>query len=405
MAVIGDPAAVELFLKSEGLESAGVAMKAPAIALVTGGAVLQHGAEVASTSGRWLKLTDESFDAIKKYGLRQNSRGLSTGVLKGEKGRIKGFVEFSKRPGSMVSNPSVMAGAAGVMTQLAMQQAMTEITDYLATIDEKLDDVLRAHQDAVLADVIGVGLDLDEAMLLREHGGRVNEVTWSKVQASSSTVAKTQVYALRQLDSLAEKVERASRLGDQARAAEAASGKVQEWLSVLARCLQLQDAIAVLELDRVLDAAPEDLDGHRRGLQAARQKRLETITQTTERLMDRMNAAAAGANLKVLLHPSTSREVVHATNDVSGRVLVLHETLGIEGGRTSLEARRWRDAAAEQRGKIVLAGKEGVLTARRVGGDNLGRAKDLGESIGGRASQAIAERRQRRMGKRDDEEH
>jgi len=37
----------------------------------------------------------------------------------------------------------------GIMAQVAMQQTMDEITDYLATIDEKLDDVLRAQDDAV----------------------------------------------------------------------------------------------------------------------------------------------------------------------------------------------------------------------------------------------------------------
>jgi hypothetical protein len=105
------------------------------------------------------------------------------------------------------------------MAQLAMQQTMDEITDYLATIDAKLDDVLRAQEDAVLADMIGVGFDIDEAMTLREHGGRVNEVTWSKVQGSSATIARTQAYALRQFDALAEKLERATKVSDLAESA------------------------------------------------------------------------------------------------------------------------------------------------------------------------------------------
>ncbi|MCM3662192.1 hypothetical protein M3148_14500 [Georgenia satyanarayanai] len=37
---------------------------------------------------------------------------------------------------------------------------------------------------------------------------------------------------------------------------KAAEAKVEECLAVLARCFQLQDGIAVLELDRVLDASP-----------------------------------------------------------------------------------------------------------------------------------------------------
>ena len=98
-----------------------------------------------------------------------------------------------------------------------MQQSMDEIIDYLATIDEKLDDLLRAQEDAVWADMIGVGFDIEEAMTIREHAGRVNEVTWSKVQAASPTIARTQAYALRQLDALAAKMEGKSKIGDLAR--------------------------------------------------------------------------------------------------------------------------------------------------------------------------------------------
>lgn len=43
--------------------------------------------------------------------------------------------------------------------------------------------------------------------------------------------------------------------------------------AVLARCFQLQEGLAVLEFDRVLDAEPDELDRHRLGLQVARQKR------------------------------------------------------------------------------------------------------------------------------------
>ena len=148
-----------------------------------------------------------------------------------------------------------------------MQQTMDEITDYLAKIDEKVDDVLRAQKDAVLARMIGVGFVIEEAMTIREHGGRVNEVTWSKVQATSATIAETQAYALRQLDALAEKMERKTKIRDLATAAKEAESSVREWLAVLARCFQLTDAIAVLELDRVLAAAPDDLDGHRLGIE------------------------------------------------------------------------------------------------------------------------------------------
>ena len=82
------------------------------------------------------------------------------------------------------------------------------------------------------ADMIGVGFDIDEAMAIRERAGRVNEVTWSKVQATSATIARTQAYALLQLDALAEKMERKNKIGDLAKTAKEAESKVQGWLVV-----------------------------------------------------------------------------------------------------------------------------------------------------------------------------
>lgn len=398
LAVIGDPAAVDRFLASEGLSSRELALPRLGAVLSTGAAAAHAGSEIAAGSGRWVKLSEQSAHLVKKHGLRESKSGLSTGVVKGNKGQIGGFVEFVRAPGTLVTNPALLAGAAGFMAQVAMQQTMDEITDYLATIDEKLDDVLRAQEDAVWADMIGVGFDIDEAMTIREHGGRVNEVTWSKVQATSATIARTQAYALRQLDALAEKMERKTKIGDLAETAKDAEQKTQGWLAVLARSFQLQDAIAVLELDRVLDVAPDDLDGHRLGLKAVRQKRLDTISQSTERLMARMDAAAGTANTKVLLHPTTSPAVVQSRQHVAIAVADFHGRLGIESGRQSVDARPWVDAATELRDRVVETGTERVDASKRRGHEALGRAR----SATGRISSGIAERALRRRGDHDE---
>jgi len=231
-------------------------------------------------------------------------------------------------------------------------------------------------------------------MTIREARGRVDEVTWSKVQATPATVAETQAYALRQLDALADKVERKTKIDDLAAVAKEAESTVREWLAVLARCFQLQDAIAVLELDRVLDASPEELDGHRIGLRTARQDRLDHISKCTERLVARMNAAAGTANAKVLLHPTKSPAVVESSNQVVAGVHGFHERLGLESGRQSSDARRWMDAAAEARDKALVTGTRGVDVARSLGSETLDRAS----SVTGRLSSGIVERARRRRG-------
>ncbi|MFE2578945.1 hypothetical protein [Streptomyces sp. NPDC059378] len=399
LAVIGNATDVERFLLSEGLSSKDLGLQRLKSAFGTGAAVAQAGSDVAANSGRWLKLTNESAQRVKKFGLMESKTPGVSHAMVGKPGSIKSWLQIEKGAGSFLTNPALLAGAAGIMAQLAMQQTMDEITDYLATIDEKVDDILRAQKDAVLARMIGVDLMIEEAMTIREQVGRVSEVTWSKVQAGPTTIAETQAYALRQLDALAEKMERKTKIGDLAAAAKEAESTVRQWLAVLARCFQLQDAIAVLELDRVLDASPEELDGHRLGLKAARQRRLELISRSTERLLARMNAAADSANAKVLLNPVKSPAVVQSSNDVATGVHDFHGRLGIESGRQSSETRRWADAATEKRDMALETGARGVSAAIILGNETFDRAS----SVTGKLSSGIAERARRLLG--DDKEH
>jgi rRNA processing protein Krr1/Pno1 len=394
LAVIGNPTDVERFLVSEGLSSKDLGLQRLKSVAGTGAVVAQAGSGIAAASGRWVKLTPESAQVVKKYGLMKSKTPGVSHAMVGKPGSIKSWLQISTKPGSLLTNPAVLAGAARIMAQFAMQQTMDEITDYLARIDEKLDDVLRAQKDAVLARMIGVGFVIEEAMTIREKRGRVDEVTWSKVQGVPATIAETQAYALRQLDALAEKMERKTKIGDLAATAKEAESTVREWLAVLARCFQLQDAIAVLELDRVLDASPEELDGHRLGLRVARQNRLEHISLSTERLVARMDAAAGMANAKVLLNPIESPAVVRSSNHVAAGVHDFHGRLGIESGRQSSEARRWVDAAAEARDKALETGAKGVDAARSLGNETLDRASSVKVKLSG----VIADRARRRRG-------
>ncbi|MEU5553016.1 hypothetical protein ABZ738_24880 [Micromonospora sp. NPDC047793] len=392
LAVIGDPVAVERFLVSEGLPSKDLGLHRLGLFLGGAAGAAQAGAEFAAHSGRWMKLTEESARAASKLPMVTNSTtGNLHATLRAPSGEFAKNLQFVK---GGFANPALLSGAAGLMAQLAMQQAMEEITDYLAVIDEKVDDVLRAQKDAVLAEMVGVGFVIEEAMTIRQQVGRVSEVTWSKVQTAPTTIADTQAYALRQLDALAEKLERKSSIGDVAKAAREAESKVQEWLAVLARCFQLQDAVAVLELDRVMEVSPDELDDHRLGLKTARRNRLDLIARCTERLMARMDAAAGTANTKVLMHPFDAPAVVQSSNHVSTAIVDFQGRLGIEGERQSSEARRWADAAIEVRDKALEAGADGVDVARRFGSDTFDRAK----TVTGRLSHRIAERAARLRG-------
>ncbi|ROR72369.1 hypothetical protein [Bogoriella caseilytica] len=399
LAVIGDSGAVDRLIKAQGLQTRDLGLPRLQTALTASSGFAQAGSEVAAHAGRWVKLTEESARKLATSEMMTGSKEIfSRAVFVDDKGTITGLAEIVKPGLSWASNPAVLAGAAGLMAQLAMQQTMNEITEYLAVIEVKVNEVLRSQRDAVLADMIGVDFVIEEAMAIREQVGRVSEVTWSKVQGTATTVAQTQAYALRQLDGLADDLE-SKRLGDLAEAAKTAELKTQEWLAVLARCFQLQDAIAVLELDRVLDASPDELDQHRLGLRTARDNRSALIAETVERLMMRMNAASGTANAKVLLQPGNARSILKSGHHVCDAVIEFEDRLGIEEQRQSIEARRWAEAATEARDKAVTAGVDGLGAVRRRGVQTFGKAK-----VGlNRFSTGASARLSRRDAETDDE--
>lgn len=383
VAVIGKPTAVERFLEAAGLMQASAPSADFRSALRAGTMTAQTGAEVMAESGRWVKLTAESAQRLKKFPLMEtDTPGVSHAIL-GQRGSIKKWLQIES-PGFLSANPAMLSGVAGFMAQKAMEQAIDEIVDYLRAIDAKLDDVLRAQTNQVLARLDGIDLAVREAMSVRSSVGRVSEVTWSKVQASSQTIHETQGYALRQLGDIADKLESKKKVNDLVDVARAAEADVQKWLVVLARCFELHDAVAVLELDRVLDASPDELDMHRIGLKAARRDRLELVVERTDILLARMEVAASTANSKVLFNPMQSPAIIKSSNQVATDVHELRELLGIESGIHSAESRRWKDAAAERLEKTREQGATGLGTAKRLGGEGRNQATAVGKKLSGR---------------------
>jgi hypothetical protein len=377
VALLGDAGAIDRFLASEGLPARELDLSRlrTATATARGAGVVQAGSQAAAMSGRWVLLTEKSAKAMKSMPMMKGSTAGTSRAVTVDGGKTSHILEIIRTPGAMLTNPAVLTGVAGVMAQMAMQQAMQEITDYLARIDAKVDDVLRAQKDASLAAMVGAQLVIEDALTIREQVGSVSEVTWSKVQATPATIAQTQAYAIRQLERIAQKLERASAVGDLANAAHEARAAVGEWLAVLARCFQLQDALAVLELDRVLRAVPEELEQHRAGIRIARQNRLDVIERSTARLMARMDEAAGIADAKMLLHPRSAQTIKVSNDLVGSHVRDFTESLGIESTHESVAVRRWLEAATDIRDRALESGVTGVETAKDLGEQALGRAR------------------------------
>jgi hypothetical protein len=379
LVIFGASTDVERFLLSTGLD------RAPAReidfhrlwSLTGSGAVAaQIGADVAANSGRWVKLTAESAEAVKNFGLMPTKTPGVSHAMIGNPGDVKQWLQIVKAPSALLSGPFAVTAISTMMQQRAMQEQMNELVDYLQEINEKVDDILRNQKDAVLADMVGVDLIIEDALTVRDHVGRVSEVTWSKVQASGMSLARTQAYALRQLDTIAEKLEKKADLGDIAKATKEAEPRIHEWLGVLARTVLLQDGVSILELDRVLDATPDDLENHRLGLRFARQKRLDLIARCTGRILSQMGKTVQRANAAVLLNPFDSPAAVRSSNLVAVDVLSFRGRLGLELAHDSADAKRWGKAVGEVRDRAMASASGGLSAAGRVGAMTFGRATE-----------------------------
>ena len=368
LAVIGEPTAVAKFLRSAGLwadsKEIDLARLRPLLGL--GSDLAQAASEVAAESGRWIKLTEDSARLVRDHGLMETKTPGVSHVMVGTPGDIRNWLQAERGLGSVLTNPAALSGLAGIMAQLASQQTAADITAYLARIDAKVDDVLRKQDDDVVAQMIGAGFVIEEAMTVRETSGNVNEVTWGKVEGTSETIGATQAYALRQLEAIAKKFEEATRVRSLAETAGHAEADVREWLAVLARCSQLQGLLDVLELDRVLAVSPDELTKHRLGLQRARRNRLDLIAQYTEPLLDRIDAACDRANARMLWNWTNALTVVESGNHVAAGVQEFHELLEIESVPREWEARRL-ERAAEIGAQAIQKSKDVAPTVVGVG--------------------------------------
>jgi hypothetical protein len=377
-AVIGAASDVERFFLSSGLDklpSKTLDLHRVRAAANLSGGVAEAGETVATNAGRWVKLTEESAQAMRDLQLMKGAtEGVSRAIAVNDKGHSQHILQIVTTSGTMLTNPAVLAGVGAVMSQYAMQQQMDEIVEYLELINEKVTDILRRQKDAVLADMIGVDLTIEDALIVRDEVGHVSQITWSKVQATSQTLARTQAYALRELDAIAGKLQKKADVGKIAKATQEAEPRVREWLAVLARTFQLQEGVSVLELDRVLDASPEELDSHHAGLLKARQNRLERFERSTAALLAQMDATVRKANAKVLTNPFDSPAAAESSNQIAAEVRGLRERLGIESDVESARAKRWGQAAGEVLEMVRVGTAEGAVAAKRFGDQTFDRA-------------------------------
>ena len=358
--VMGDRSVVERFLGHVGLlgEARDFELEKLRTAAQIGADLANAAAGMAEKSAQYVKLTPESAKRLREAGgfMKTKTKGVSH-IMLGETGtKSLKWLQAQDGPTSLLTNPAVLAGVGGLMTQYAQQAEAQELKQLLIRIDEKLDDVRRGQRDNMLARMMGAAAELDEAITIREAGGDPKTL-WDKVSGVSSSISVVQDEALLALGALADKIDGKSKPGELRKAVKQVERDAAVQLAVLARCFELQDQFGVVELDHVRATSPEVFERHRLGVSEARKKRRTRVLEITSRLMSRMDAAGQIASENIILHAREARSVVDSLNLTAEAVDEFHVPLGIELVRDRLDHTPWREALRDKR-QLKTAGKE-----------------------------------------------
>lgn len=348
LAVLGDPTAVKRFLDSEGLrtQSQELRLERLGAALETGSNIAELVSDIYANTGRYVRLTKESAEDVRRFGLMPTSvKGISHAII-GEPGSISKWIQIEDGPASLFMNPAVLSGVAGIMAQIARQQEVRALKKLLVSIDGKLDDLRRGQRDEILAKMDRVVSVIGEAMIIRERGGD-RETAWRKVENEVGTIAEVQANALRKIEALADKVgdvDDGTGVGFLKKTTNEIESKVGVWLAVLAQCFRLENERAILELDHVLATNPRHWDGHRIGLSEALHEKRDKAVRKTMDLLERLDRAGTVARSNIILHAPAARSVIDSVNTTNRSLEEFHALLGGESHWKKLVSVRWKDA-------------------------------------------------------------
>lgn len=374
---LGDPREIQRFLEEHSLASREFRTKA----LKMGGAALQKVSDASMRSGRWVKLTKESAELVKKYG---KAGGLQPGVAQATNGRIVKWLRFETP--SQLFSPAMATGVAGMMTQMALEQAIQEITDYLATIDEKVNDLLQDQKDRALADLMGVVFELDEATSIRDRTGTLSDAAWSKVAPCAKTTGTALAYALTKLQGICDKLTRTHSPEDVDGVLERATDDARMWLFVIARAIQTRDRFSVIELERAFAEKPEVLEEHRLAIVEARRDRLAKVRTEVDAMRTVLGDTADRIRSEKLLHPFAVDKALGKLDALMVATREFSEQLGIEMDERTIERAPGWDVVArkfveDRAADAAVAGEQLAAGAQDLGSKALVGAQDLGGAV------------------------
>ncbi|MGW9020464.1 hypothetical protein ACWGOE_03150 [Leucobacter chromiiresistens] len=341
--------AVEGFLRSAGLlERAKGVTSRQLVPMLRSAAELTHTvADAVAESGLWVKLTEESAEAIKEFGLTETEVPGVAYAMAGRPGDIKQWLKISTSAGAKLANPGLLSGVAGGLAQAASQAEAEQLRELLVSLDAKIDKVLRGQRDAIIGPLNGVERHLRSAHTFLRVQGEIDAQEWDKIAGAPQRIREIQSTAVEKLRGIAADIEQHKRVGDLSSHLPELRNQVELWVGAIARCFTALDDFAALELEHTAAIAPDRLDAKRRAIQEDRLEAITELSSGVAELMSQLTVSADRAKANRLLHRTKSPQVVAMIDSSRGPIKKLYDVLGLEIDWDSITAAQWRDALLE----------------------------------------------------------
>lgn len=279
-------------------------------------------------SGRYLKLTRESYAFLQKYGVRNPVSGT---IRRGDIGQLRNSGQFVKNLAFETGSraPAVISNAAGIVAQAAIERSLAEIKDYLRDHTEKLDRLLNRTWKQSLNRLDGYERRLRDAESYFVANKRLTQTHWDGIAPLVGDLEGIFEQSISEMkDGANQLIETQGNGRKLHKLVESFREETSHRLTVLAQAFQLLDTYDRLSVVRVVDHEPEDAVSFTTHLLNAREDRLTKISGELREIQEIILSSISFSDLSSVLHASKNNEAIDSANATIAQIEYLLRAIG-----------------------------------------------------------------------------
>lgn len=319
-------------------------------AVLTSGSVFALEASMVSAeSGKYLKLTAESAEKIKKAGglMETDTPGVFHAMVGKTGTDSMSWIQVQGGVKSLATNPAMLMGVAGVMAQLAHQASAEEMKKTLQRIESKIDDVRDAQYSEAVGKIRGAHEVIIDGREVALHGGSLATM-WSTVSGAFLDIQQVRAEAEENLRNISEKIQVETKPGNLGDVLREKGQDINRTLALLAYSLQVENDFRIVELNYVAQSEPDKVEQHYLGRRRAQQRRDSRMIADTAKILAHLDEAQQRARTRVILNPFEVKNMMSEIATASTPILEFRRPLNAADEFRALEATPWLMAIRDE---------------------------------------------------------